>query len=338
MSMSIPGDSRRPTDKIVIKAVATGGANPPDDAPDDTAEGGTDKAPVPGAKAAATKSGGGAKPGTGTKPGARKAGSGTGAAGGSGAAGAGGKAGAAAKPGTAAKAGAAKAAKAGGRRPPIAPINIREGRNWVNIAMYVGSAVVAVLIIGFVVYESAKPASKQPDWRAQADAIPGINDYLKTHPEWYVTPPDGFHRPGVLTYPIDPPAGGIHNPAWQNCMGDVYPAQIPKEQATHSLEHGAVWVTYRPDLSAGDVAKLADKVRGRAYLLMSPYPGQDQPISLQAWGYQLKLSKADDPRIDQFIAALRQNAAREPQAACSGGITDTSTKPLDLAGVGMQTP
>ena len=39
---------------------------------------------------------------------------------------------------------------------------------------------------------------------------------------------------------------------------------------------------------------------------MSPYPGLDAPISLQAWGYQLKVDNADDPRIDDFIKALRQ--------------------------------
>ena len=44
---------------------------------------------------------------------------------------------------------------------------------------------------------------------------------------------------------------------------------------------------------------------------MSPYEGLDKPISLQAWGYQLKVDNADDGRIDEFIKALRENASVE---------------------------
>jgi hypothetical protein len=66
-------------------------------------------------------------------------------------------------------------------------------------------------------------------------------------------------------------------------------------------------------------------------MLMSPYPGLDAPISLQAWGYQLKLNDVTDKRIDQFIDALRINATQEPQAGCSGGITDATPTPLDMA-------
>jgi hypothetical protein len=110
----------------------------------------------------------------------------------------------------------------------------------------------------------------------------------------------------------------------------VYTSPIAKEQAVHSLEHGAVWVTYRPDLPANEIETLAGKVRDREFMMMSPYPGLDKPISLQAWGYQLKVDRADDGRIDEFIDALRKNATLEPQVGCSGGITDATEKPLDL--------
>ena len=65
-------------------------------------------------------------------------------------------------------------------------------------------------------------------------------------------------------------------------------------------------------------------------MLMSPYPGLDAPISMQAWGYQLKVDDASDSRIDEFINALRKNATQEPSAGCSGGITDATPTPLDL--------
>ena len=59
----------------------------------------------------------------------------------------------------------------------------------------------------------------------------------------------------------NPPVGGAHNPTWQNCMGDVYAAPIANEHAVHSLEHGAVWITYQPGLPADQVDKLQQQGR-----------------------------------------------------------------------------
>ena len=54
--------------------------------------------------------------------------------------------------------------------------------------------------------------------------------------------------------------------------------------------------------------------------MMSPFEGLDKPISLQAWGYQLKVDNADDGRIDEFIKALRVNASIEgPNATAQPG-------------------
>ena len=38
---------------------------------------------------------------------------------------------------------------------------------------------------------------------------------------------------------------------------------------------------------------LTGKVQNQPYMVMSPYPGLDQPISLQSWGHQLKLSDVE---------------------------------------------
>ena len=54
---------------------------------------------------------------------------------------------------------------------------------------------------------------------------------------------------GSVELPVVPPVAGEHNAAWQNCTGNVYDAPIANEHAVHSLEHGAIWITYRPDLA-----------------------------------------------------------------------------------------
>ena len=129
------------------------------------------------------------------------------------------------------------------------------------------------------------------------------------------------HKDGRISYPMTPPVGGEHNPAWQNC--GIYETQIALENAVHSLEHGAVWVTYRPDLKAEDVQKLRDVVRGQLYTLLSPYQygALDKAVVVVAWGLRLQLEKADDPRLAQFVAKYASGSQTpEPGAPCTGGL------------------
>ena len=217
----------------------------------------------------------------------------------------------------------------GGGRPPITPVKVEQPRPWSAIALFTVVALVAVGIVGFGLYEAFKPGY---DWRKDAQSIPGVVEYTKTEPAYLKS---AQHQWGPITYKQSPPVGGPHNPNWQRCQGDVYPAQIANEHAVHAMEHGAVWITYRPDLPQAQIDKLAAKVKGNDFMLMSPYPGLDKPISLQAWGFQLKLDKpnADDPRIDRFIHALRQNDTQEGMGVvCSSGnyISVTGTTPHDL--------
>jgi hypothetical protein len=111
-----------------------------------------------------------------------------------------------------------------------------------------------------------------------------------------------------VAYDHSPPFGGPHDGYWAACNGVVYPNAVRTENMVHSLEHGTVWIAYNPQQVTGDqLTLLSARVKGKPYTMMSPYPGLDKPISLQSWGHQLKLDKADDPRIDDFIAALRTN-------------------------------
>ena len=76
----------------------------------------------------------------------------------------------------------------------------------------------------------------------------------------------------------------------------------------HTLEHGAVWITYNPDtISDADLTVLKGLVNNQPYTTLTPYPGLDATISLQAWAHQLKVNSATDTACQQFITALRQN-------------------------------
>lgn len=121
-----------------------------------------------------------------------------------------------------------------------------------------------------------------------------------------------------VAYVQSPPFGGTHDEVWAACNGVVYPEAIRSETLVHSLEHGAVWIAYNPEKVTGEaLTALQDRVENTPYMVMSPYPGLDEPISLQSWGHQLKLSDANDIRIDQFVQALRVNRYTHPEPGAS---------------------
>ncbi len=116
-----------------------------------------------------------------------------------------------------------------------------------------------------------------------------------------------------------PPVGGVHSPRWQTC--GIYDQPVEAKNAIHSMEHGAVWITYHPDLPAEEVEILREQVRGQSYLLLSPYPDLASDVVLSAWGIQLEVDSADDERIGQFISQYRLGPQTpEFGASCDGGV------------------
>lgn len=125
------------------------------------------------------------------------------------------------------------------------------------------------------------------------------------------------HVTGTVTYSQTPPAGGDHAAMPLTC--GVYDRPVPNENAVHSLEHGAVWIAYRPGLPGGQLATVAALARGNDHRLLSPYPGLPAPIVATAWGKQLLVTSASDPRLAKFAKAYTQGPTTpEPGAACQG--------------------
>jgi hypothetical protein len=177
--------------------------------------------------------------------------------------------------------------------------------------LIVGPAVLLVVVlISVVTVLIVQEAQKQDELdKAANQPIQGVQSFDKLTREHVETP---------VTYPQTPPVGGNHNPVWQNC--GVYPQPIANENGVHSLEHGAVWVTYQPTLPAAQVATLQKLVKANSYALLSPYEGIKSPVVASAWGKQLSLPSADDPRLAVFLRTYLQGPQTpEPGAPCTGG-------------------
>lgn len=127
------------------------------------------------------------------------------------------------------------------------------------------------------------------------------------------------HVAADVAYNPIPPVGGDHDAIPQNC--GFYAEAVRNENAVHSLEHGAVWVTFRPDLPVSQVDHLRELADVNPYLLASPYPDLSAPVVASAWGLQLRLDTAFDERLDIFLSRyLEGPQTPEPGAACAGGM------------------
>jgi len=185
----------------------------------------------------------------------------------------------------------------------------KERRRTVWIGSVAGVVVLALVAVSAWVIVDAGREKQAVAAQAEAE-IAGVESF------------DGLtfdHVTTAVDYPQTPPAGGDHNAAWLNC--GVYTEPVPNENAVHSLEHGAVWITYDPALPAADVATLQALADNQSYVLVSPFEGLDSPVVASAWGYQLALDSADDERLPVFVQKYLLNPElAEVGAPCSSGV------------------
>lgn len=188
-----------------------------------------------------------------------------------------------------------------------------------NLIVWGAAGVVLALIVGAVTWAVV---SNRPV------ALEGVRSYDKLSQD---------HVTERVDYPQTPPVGGAHHAAWWNC--GIYDTQIPEHHAVHSLEHGAVWLTYQPGLAADQLETLK-RMAGEEFMLLSPVEGQPAPVMATAWGHQLSVQSAADPQISSFIREYRQGPQTpEPGAACTGGTTvDLLTNPMPTPAPSMDDP
>jgi hypothetical protein len=196
-----------------------------------------------------------------------------------------------------------------GRTRPPTQVVTQQRRPWGLIAGAIAVVLFAVVAIGYAV---VKARQSEADEITDPSEIQGVQTFDYTAGQTHTADP--------VVYAESPPVGGEHEPPpnWADCTGTVYDVDIRHENAVHSLEHGAVWITYDADaVSDADIDTLAALV-DRSGRMMSPYEGLDSPISIQSWNNQLKVDSADDPRLKQFAEFFTYNADYypEPGASC----------------------
>ena len=138
------------------------------------------------------------------------------------------------------------------------------------------------------------------------------------------------HVTGEVAYEARPPTGGDHFDFWQNCF--FYTEPVKDELAVHSLEHGAVWVAYQPDIEPAILEAVKSRADSETHLMASPYPGLEWPLVLSAWERQMAAENWNDPAVEDFLSSyLGRNSPTAPEAgaACSDSIGDPGNPNLN---------
>lgn len=150
----------------------------------------------------------------------------------------------------------------------------------------------AVFIVGGLGYAMVRYQ------RSSADKMPGV--FIPSQGQEHVSLGAPF------SYSSNPPTSGPHNanPAeW-----GVYKDEIADQILIHNLEHGGIWISYRPEIDEEVIKKLGDIATafGRK-VIMTPRQANDNDIAIAAWTRLDKFSASEfsEERVREFIRAYR---------------------------------
>jgi hypothetical protein len=162
------------------------------------------------------------------------------------------------------------------------------------------------------------------------------------------TPEPGLHVAvcSVIAYSTNPPTSGPHYPIW--AAFKTYTSPVPRGFLVHSLEHGAVVVSYNcPGGCDADLAALQAFLAARPAdplcvaplqnrFIVTPDPLLDVPFAAAAWGASLKAQCLDLAALGAFIDAHYAQASEnfcfdgtDVTAASAGIPADCGQPPAD---------
>lgn len=119
-------------------------------------------------------------------------------------------------------------------------------------------------------------------------------------------------------YNSNPPSSGWHYP--RPAQSGIYDTEFPDEQLIHNLEHGHIWIAYKPDMPKDQIELLVNLAKGYgSKVIMAPRKENDTLVALVAWQHVLKLTAVDELQIKTFFDAYR---GRGPENVPDAGFKD----------------
>ena len=137
-----------------------------------------------------------------------------------------------------------------------------------------------ILVLGWFGIQSLAPEPLNTDY---SKALPHEG---ATHVQ------EGTH----VTYQSNPPTSGNH---WPIPLRDgIYDTEKPDGAVIHSLEHGRVWITYRPDIGKEAIDVLKNALKRQSGIIVSPRGANETDIALAAWTRLDTFELSEDGSLD----------------------------------------
>ncbi len=133
---------------------------------------------------------------------------------------------------------------------------------------------------------------------------------------------DGVRHVSAQDFPLyngaEPPTSGDHG---QHIDKGVYPSEVPDANVIHNLEHGYIYISYRPDLPQAEI----DKLEGLFFspfsnlefsptkVILAPRAANESPIVLSSWLRSQKFEVFDEQTMTDYYLS-NVNKSPEPLA------------------------
>lgn len=167
-----------------------------------------------------------------------------------------------------------------------------------------------VLAIGCSQKLTATTASCSDDLECLApDGLSDCEDCEPVCQEDHMPTEDRRHLDDPIDYAVKPPAGGPHNPCW-NDWG-VFDVEVEDDRWVHNEEHGGVVFLYNcPEGCEGEVQALIRAVGDKDRVIVSPYSDMRWRFAASAWEHRILMNCLD---IDQMVAFYSAHFAKGPE-------------------------
>jgi hypothetical protein len=141
-------------------------------------------------------------------------------------------------------------------------------------------------------------------------------------------PDPGIHMTvcSALSHATNPPSSGPHYPQW--AAFKTYPEPVPWGFLVHSLEHGALVISYNcPGGCPSEVAEVQSFIDGLPLdplctspprrLILVPDPNLDVRFAASAWGFALRAGCFERQTFEDFFL---QHYGKAPEDFCNAGV------------------
>ncbi|MBA3758037.1 DUF3105 domain-containing protein [Candidatus Saccharibacteria bacterium] len=115
------------------------------------------------------------------------------------------------------------------------------------------------------------------------------------------------------------PTSGDHSDPlpWQ-----AYEQEVPDINVIHNMEHGGVYISYKPDLPAEEITKIkaiffqpfSRENFNASKVILAPRATNEAPIIMSSWLRSMKLESFDE---DKMVEYYRRNVGKSPEPAAS---------------------